>query len=85
MEIVMLKHFAAGTLGVAILCGAIGSTAAAGKDRHHWIDQYPSPDAYSYGVQSPRYVGRTGKPQPNIRLDFETESVWRNLRPEWFD
>lgn len=80
----MLKHFAAGTLGLAILFGAIGP-AAAGKGRHYWIDQYPSPDAYSYGVQSPRYVGRTRKPQPNIRLDFETESVWRNLRPEWFD
>jgi hypothetical protein len=23
--------------------------------------------------------------QPNIKLDFETEAVWRNLRPEWFD
>ena len=47
----MLKHFAAATLGFAVLFGAIGP-AAAGKLRHHWIDQYDSPYAYSYNDQS---------------------------------
>jgi hypothetical protein len=87
MEISMLKHFAAATLGFAILFGAIGP-ASAGKG-HYWAGRYPAPYAYSYGGPSyaygppARYLSR--KPQPNIRLDLETDSVWRNLRPEWFD
>jgi len=80
----MLKHFAAATLGFAVMFGAIGPAAAGHRGGHYWIDQYPS-DTYSYNAQSPNYVGRTRKAQPNIRLDFETEAVWRNLRPEWFD
>ena len=77
----MLKHFAAATLGFAVLFGAIGP-AAAGKLRHHyWIDQYDSP----YSDQSTNYAKRRSQSQPNIKLDFETEAVWRNLRPEWFD
>ena len=80
----MLKHFAAAALGLAVLFGAIGP-AAAGKGGHYWISKYPSPYVYPYSAQSPQYLAPTGKSQPNIRLDFETESVWRNLRPEWFD
>jgi hypothetical protein len=85
----MLKHFAAATLGLAILFGAIGP-AAAGKGSHHWTGKYPSPYvypySYSYGAQSsPRYMAPTRRSQPNIRLDLETEAVWRNLRPTWFD
>lgn len=81
----MLKHFAAATLGFAVLFGAVGP-AAAGKSGHYWIGKYPypSPYVYSYGGPSPKYYSR-GKTQPNIRLDLETEAVWRNLRPEWFD
>jgi hypothetical protein len=88
MEISMLKHFAAAALGFAILFGAIGP-ASAGKGPHYWAGNYPAPYVYSYGAStypygsSPRYLSR--KPQPNIKLDLETESVWRNLRPEWFD
>ena len=83
----MLKHLAAATLGLAVLFGAIGP-AAADKARHNWnhngVFVYPyGVGASSYG--SPKYVTRSGKPQPNIRLDTETEAVWRNLRPEWFD
>jgi len=54
----MLKHFAAATLGFAVLFGAIGP-AAAGKLRHHWIDQYDSPYAYSYGDRSTTYAKRS--------------------------
>jgi hypothetical protein len=36
----MLKHFAAATLGFALLFGATGP-AAAGKGGHYWIDTYP--------------------------------------------
>ena len=80
----MLKHFAAATLGLAILFGAI-NPAAAGKGGHHWIGKYSSPYVYSYSAQSPKYLAHPRRSQPNIRLDLETESVWRNLRPEWFD
>ena len=84
----MLKHFAAATIGLALglafLMGAIGP-AAAGKGSHYWTGKYPSGYAYSYSPQSPKYLGHTRRSQPNIRLDLETESVWRNLRPEWFD
>jgi hypothetical protein len=78
----MLKHFAAATLGFAVLFGAIGP-AAASKIRHHWIDQHYSPPFYS--DQSTNYARCNSQSQPNIKLDFETEAVWRNLRPEWFD
>ncbi|HEX2448691.1 MAG TPA: hypothetical protein VHK26_11000 [Methyloceanibacter sp.] len=80
----MLKLFAAAAFGFAVLFGAIGP-AAAGKGGHFWVGTYPYayPD-YSYSYQ-PRYVTRYGKSRPNIQLDRETESVWRNLRPSWFD
>ena len=78
----MLKHFAAATLSFAVLFGAIGP-ASAGKLRHHWIDQYDS--SYVYSDRSANYARRQSQSQPNIKLDFETEAVWRNLRPEWFD
>jgi hypothetical protein len=77
----MLKHLAAATLGFALLFGAIGP-AAAGKARHYWADQYDSPYVDTYAPPS-KY--RNSQSQPNIKLDFETEAVWRNLRPEWFD
>jgi hypothetical protein len=83
----MLKHFAAATLGFAVLFGAIGP-AAADKGGHYLINKYDSPHVYPYTGQSTKYVARTAKSQslrrPNIKLDFETEAVWRNLRPEWF-
>jgi hypothetical protein len=79
----MLKHFAAATLGFALLFGATGP-ASAGKGRY-WVDTYPSPYVDHYAGPSNGYVKRRSQSQPNIRLDFETEAVWRNLRPEWFD
>jgi hypothetical protein len=80
----MLKHFAAATLGFAVVFGAMGP-AAASKLRHHWSDEYDAPYVYSYGDPSTNYAKRRSQSQPNIKLDFETEAVWRNLRPEWFD
>jgi hypothetical protein len=71
-------------VGPIVLAGAAAPAAA---DPHG-----------SYGVHSgPRY-GDTYEVQPqkkarkqsqqrrkfNPKLDFETEAVWRNLRPEWF-
>ena len=40
---------------------------------------------HSYSDRSTNYAKRRSQSQPNIELDFETEAVWRNLRPEWFD
>jgi hypothetical protein len=80
----MLKHFAAAALGLAVLFGAIGPAAAGkgGHYGHYWI----SPSPYVYLDDDEYYVTRKSyRSQPNIQLDRETESVWRNLRPEWFD
>ena len=48
----MLKHFAAVTLGAAVLFGAVGP-ASAGKSGHFWVGKYPSPSflVYSYVAQ----------------------------------
>jgi hypothetical protein len=83
METSMLKYLAAGTLGFALLFGAT-APASAGKGRH-WIDAYPAPGTDFYAGKSNGYAKRRSQSQPNIELDFETEAVWRNLRPEWFD
>jgi len=80
----MLKHFAVATLASVVLFGAIGP-AAAGKRGHFWVDTYPSPYVDSYTGQSRKYARRRAQSEPNIELDMETESVWRNLRPTWFD
>ena len=48
----MLKHFAAATLGFAVLFGAAGP-AAADKSGHYW--KHPSPYVYSYGGPSYAY------------------------------
>jgi hypothetical protein len=83
METPMLKHFAAAaTLGLAVLFGAIGPAAA--DSGHHW-SRHHAPYAYPYADEAPAYVTRRPYARPNIHLDQETESVWRSLRPEWFD
>jgi hypothetical protein len=83
----MLKHFAAATLGFAVMFGATGP-AAAGNGGSIWVNKpfyaytYP-PTAYT--DQSTRTVKSKSKTKFNPKLDFETEAVWRNLRPNWFD
>jgi hypothetical protein len=87
----MLKHFAAATLGFAVMFGATGP-AAAGKSGYVWVNKpfyvYTSPST-AYTSQPKAYTTRTvkskGKAKFDPKLDFETEAVWRNLRPEWFD
>jgi hypothetical protein len=49
------------------------------------IHTYPSPYVDHYVGKPNGYTKRSSQSQPNIELDFETEAVWRNLRPEWFD
>jgi hypothetical protein len=87
----MLKHFAAATLGFAVLFGAMGS-AFADKSGHVWthkhlyLDTYPTySDTYTGRTNATRTVKRRAKKKFDPKLDFETEAVWRNLRPEWFD
>jgi hypothetical protein len=77
----MIKHFAVPVLGLVVLVGA-AAPAAADKGRHHW---FVAP--YPYADQSPRYATRQKSQQQSqskYGLNFETEQVWRNLRPEWF-
>ncbi len=56
----MLKHFAAATLGFAVLFGAIGP-AAADKGGHYWINKYDFPYVYPYTGQSTKYVARRSR------------------------
>jgi hypothetical protein len=83
----MLKHFAAATLGFAVLLSAAGPAAAdkAGRvwaNKSFYVYTYPAtPYTYPYTGT----VRSKDKSKFNPRLDFETEAVWRNLRPEWFD
>jgi hypothetical protein len=81
----MIKHLAVPVLGLAVLVGA-AAPAAADRGRIFWSTPvYP----YVYTDRSARYVVPP-KSQKHYRskgiprLDFETEAVWRNLRPEWF-
>ena len=87
----MLKHFAAATLGLAVLFGATGP-AFADKAGHGWthkhlyLDTYPTyTDTYADRTYATRTVKPRYKKKFDPKLDFETEAVWRNLRPEWFD
>jgi len=79
----MLKQLTVPILGLIVLAGAV-APAAADRSRSYWVS--PSYD-HTYQVQPQKKA----KNQPQQRrkfdpkLDFETEAVWRNLRPEWFD
>ena len=80
----MLKHLTAPLLGLVVLVGAV-APAAADRGRSYWLKPVPQ---YPYASQSAKKVASPHKSQKkkfNPNLDFETEAVWRNLRPEWFD
>ena len=85
----MLKHFAAATLGLAVLFGAT-APATAGKGGYVWankplyLDTYPS-TAYTDRSNTYARAVKSKRKKFDPKLDFETEAVWRNLRPEWFD
>ena len=83
----MLKQLTVPVLGLAVLA-ATAAPAAAGKGRAYLITPAP---LYTYDVQPTKRAVTTSQPRQYKRkkfdpkLDFETEAVWRNLRPEWFD
>lgn len=82
----MLKQLTVPLLGLSILA-VTATAAAADRNRTRWIEPAPQ---YTYEVQPKRTV-TTSQPRNykskkfDPKLDFETEAVWRNLRPEWFD
>lgn len=83
----MLKHFAAAAIGFAVVFGAIGP-AAADKGGKVWVGKPLYSHTYPYTAktgQPKSYATTKRKKKFDPNLDFETEAVWRNLRPEWFD
>ncbi len=72
-------------LGVAVLAvSTVPATADRGKTR--WVEPTPG---YAYDVKPQKrgkaVTQRQKKPSFEETLDFETEAVWRNLRPNRFD
>jgi hypothetical protein len=79
----MLKHLIAPVLGLVVLVGAVAPAAA---DRGRSYSVKPTPQ-YPYARQSAKKATGPNKSQQqrfNRSLDFETEAVWRNLRPSLF-
>ena len=81
----MLKQLTVPMLGLAVLA-ATAVPAAADRGRTRLIEPLPQ---YTYDAQPPKRAVTTAQPRNskgkfNPKLDFETEAVWRNLRPEWF-
>jgi hypothetical protein len=77
----MIKHLTIPVFGFAVLVGA-AAPAAADHSRSYWVTP-----RYDYTYQVPPQKKVTNQSQHrkfNPKLDFETEAVWRNLRPEWF-
>jgi hypothetical protein len=83
----MLKQLTVPVLGLAVLA-ATAAPAAADRGRTRWIEPTPQ---YTYDAQPSKRAVVTSQPRNykkkkfDPKLDFETEAVWRNLRPEWFD
>jgi hypothetical protein len=81
----MLKQLTVPMLGLAVLA-ATAVPAAADRGRTRWIEPLPQ---YTSDAQPPKRAVTTAQPRNSKgkfdpKLDFETEAVWRNLRPEWF-
>jgi len=81
----MLNQLTVPILGLAVLA-ATAVPAAADRGGTRWIEPLPQ---YTYDAQPPKATVTTSQPRKYKRkfdpkLDFETEAVWRNLRPEWF-
>ncbi len=72
----MIKYLTIPVLGLAVLVGAV-APAAADRSRSYVYGYAAQPhnNATKQSVQRHKF---------NPKLDFETEAVWRNLRPEWF-
>jgi hypothetical protein len=72
----MIKHLTIPVLGLVILVGAVAPAAADHRGSYVYsYDAQPQKSATKRSVQRHKF---------NPKLDFETEAVWRNLRPEWF-
>jgi hypothetical protein len=83
----MVRHLVVGILGFAALVGTVG-TAAADKGERYWSNRILFPYPYVYnGPSTSAHVVTTPKVKRyrGPKLDFETEAVHRNLRPEYFD
>lgn len=83
----MLKQLTVPVLGLAVLA-ATAAPAAAGKGRAYVLVPAPQ-DTYDAqptkrAVTTPRGTTKRYKHKGPPKLDFETEAVWRNLRPSWF-
>jgi hypothetical protein len=80
----MINHLTIPVLGVAVLVGAV-APAAADRSGAYWVNSGPH-HVYTYDVQPQRKATNQSHQRRkfNPRLDFETEAVWRNLRPSWF-
>ncbi len=83
----MLKQLTVPVLGLAVLA-VTAAPAAADRGKTRWIEPAPQ---YTYDVQptkrvvtTPRGTTKRYKHKGPPKLDFETEAVWRSLRPEWF-
>jgi hypothetical protein len=80
----MLKHLTVPVLGLAVMAAAT-VPASADRGRAYWVNPTPT---YTYEVVPQKKVAKAQRQQKrkfDPKLDFETEAVWRNLRPEWFD
>jgi len=72
-------------LGVAVLA-ANANTALADRGNNRWVEGSPS---YSNNVRvtkrsAKKVQKRSSQQRFQDNLDFETEAVWRNLRPSRF-
>lgn len=85
----MLKQLTVPVLGLAVLAfAAVPATAGKGGA---YVGKHPPGQVYLSEPQEPKKVVKSKskksqqKKKFDPKLDFETEAVWRNLRPEWFD
>lgn len=83
----MLKQLSVSMLGFAfgfVALAAAADPAAADRGKTRWIEP-----GHTYDVQTQERGAKTIKRQDKRKfentLDFETEAVWRNLRPSRFD
>ena len=71
-------------LGFAVLTTST-APAMADRDKARWIEPAPS---YTYDVKPQKRAATKSQQQQREfqdSLDFSTEAVWRNLRPNRFD
>ena len=83
----MLKQLSVSMLGFAfgfVVLAATPDPAAAARGKTRWIEP-----GYTYDAQTQKRNATANRRQNQQKfentLDFETEAVWRNLRPNRFD